>query len=107
LEESVARQRALGARGDLRGLLEEDRAFHTALVEAGDNSFFTQLYASLRDRQVRMIAGSRVDEPDRHEDILTEHAAIAAAVGRGDLEAARAAVRDHLASTRSALGLSP
>ena len=105
MEESVARQRALAAEGDLRGFLQEDRGFHTTLVSAGGNSFFTQLYVSLRDRQVRMIAESSVGEPERRDAILAEHAAIATALGAGDLDAARAAVRHHLASTRSALGM--
>jgi DNA-binding GntR family transcriptional regulator len=105
MEESVARQRALAVQGDLRGFLEEDRGFHTTLVGAGGNTFFTQLYISLRDRQVRMIAESLVGDPERRETILAEHAAIATALGAGDLDAASAAVRDHLASTRSALGL--
>jgi DNA-binding GntR family transcriptional regulator len=107
LEESVVRQRALAAQGDLRGFMQEDRAFHATIVGAGGNSFFTQLYASLRDRQVRMIAESLISDPDRRENIFAEHAAIAAALGDGDLEAACAAVRDHLSSTRSALGLAP
>ena len=84
---------------------EEDRGFHTTLVGAGGNSFFTQLYISLRDRQVRMIAESLVGDPERRDTILAEHAAIATALGAGDLDAACAAVRDHLSSTRSALGL--
>jgi DNA-binding GntR family transcriptional regulator len=105
MEESVARQRTLAAQGDLRGFLQEDRGFHTTLVGAGGNSFFTQLYVSLRDRQVRMIAESSVGEPERRDTILAEHAAIATALGAGDLDAARAAVRRHLSSTRSALGL--
>ena len=105
MEESVARQRALAAQGDLRGFLQEDRGFHTTLVSAAGNSFFTQLYVSLRDRQVRMIAESSVGEAERRDTILAEHAAIATALGAGDLDAARAAVRRHLASTRSALGL--
>jgi DNA-binding GntR family transcriptional regulator len=105
MDESVARQRALAAQGDLRGFLQEDRGFHTTLVGAGGNTFFTQLYISLRDRQVRMIAESSVGDPERRETILAEHATIAAALGAGDMDAACAAVRDHLSSTRSALGL--
>lgn len=105
LEESVARQRALGAEGDLRAFLLEDRGFHTTLVDAAENGFFSQLYAALRDRQVRMLADSHVSDAGRRETILDEHAAIATAIGKGDAEAACDAVVTHLASTRAALGL--
>lgn len=105
LEESIARQRALAAGGDLRAFLQEDRGFHTTLVDASENDFFAQLYASLRDRQVRMLADSQVSDATRRETILDEHAAIATAIGKGDPEAACAAVLTHLASTRTALGL--
>jgi DNA-binding GntR family transcriptional regulator len=105
LEQSVARQRALAAEGDLRGFLQEDRGFHTTLVDACGNTFFTQLYPSRRDRQVRMIADSLISDDERRDTILDEHAAIAAAVGKGDPQTACSLVADHLAATRSALGL--
>jgi DNA-binding GntR family transcriptional regulator len=105
LEASIARQRALAAGDDLRAFLQEDRGFHTTLVDAGENGFFSQLYASLRDRQVRMLADSHVGDAVRRETILDEHAAIATALGKGDADAACAAVVTHLASTRAALGL--
>jgi len=105
LEESIARQRGLADQGDLRAFLLEDRSFHTTLVEAAENAFFSQLYAALRDRQVRMVADTHVSDSARRGTILNEHAAIAAAIGEGDAEAACAAVLTHLASTRTALGL--
>jgi DNA-binding FadR family transcriptional regulator len=89
----------------VRTFLQEDRGFHTILVDAGENDFFAQLYASLRDRQVRMLADSHVGDAIRRETILDEHAAIATALGKGDADAACAAVVTHLASTRAALGL--
>jgi DNA-binding GntR family transcriptional regulator len=107
LEESIARQRGVAAGGDLRAFLLEDRNFHVLLVEAGDNGFLSQVYATLRDRQVRMIADTHVSDVARRETILDEHCAIATAIGEGDPEAACAAVHVHLASTRAALGLAP
>jgi DNA-binding GntR family transcriptional regulator len=105
LEENIARQRVLAAEGDLRAFLRQDRDFHTALVEAAGNGFFTQLYTGLRDRQVRMIADTHVSDVHRRLTILDEHTAIAVAIGKGDEEGARTAVLTHLASTRAALGL--
>jgi DNA-binding GntR family transcriptional regulator len=106
LEAHLARQRARSERGRFDAFLEEDRLFHTDLVKAAGNDLFTGLYTSLRDRQVRMIAESGLREPDRISTILAEHAEIAAAVSAGDVDRARAAVRVHIAGTRSALGLS-
>ncbi|MBZ4020407.1 GntR family transcriptional regulator [Streptomyces purpurogeneiscleroticus] len=105
LAEHLGRQRELFGTGDVEGFLEEDRLFHTSLLTAADNALFLQLYTSLRDRQVRMIADSVVADPGRSETILAEHAEIAEAVRAGDGERAQAAVRAHLASTRAALGL--
>jgi DNA-binding GntR family transcriptional regulator len=105
LAEYLARQQSLAGGEDLQGFLEEDRLFHAGLLETAGNPLLSQFYASLRDRQVRMIADSMLSEPGRRETILSEHKEIAAAVAAGDLDRARSAVRKHLAGTRSALGL--
>jgi DNA-binding GntR family transcriptional regulator len=107
LETHLARQRAKGEQRRFDAFFEEDRLFHTALVEAAGNELLAGLYVSLRDRQVRMGAESTVREPGRAQSILAEHAEIAEAVRVGDLARAFTAVRTHIAGTRSALGLTP
>ena len=105
LDDHLARQHELVRDERLSAFLEEDRLFHSCMVEAADNLLFTPFYASLRDRQVRMIAESLLLEQGRRQTILDEHQQIADAVRKGDREQASAAVATHLASTRSALGL--
>lgn len=105
LDEHVSRQREFAGAEDFGAFLEEDRLFHSSILAAADNALFTQFYASLRDRQVRMVAESLLGDTERRKTILDEHIEIADAVRNGDLERAQAAVRTHLASTRSALGL--
>lgn len=105
LEAHLDRQSELVGAKDFGAFLEQDRLFHSHMVAAADNVLFTQLYASLRDRQVRMVAESVLGDPERRESILHEHAQIADALRRGDLESARAAVSSHIASTRRALGV--
>jgi DNA-binding GntR family transcriptional regulator len=105
LRNHMTTQRDKGEQGRFDEFLEEDRLFHTELVQAAGNELFTGLYVSLRDRQVRMIAESTMRDPDRRGAILAEHAEIAAAISAGDLDRARAAVRGHIAGTRAALGL--
>ncbi|MGD9990161.1 GntR family transcriptional regulator [Pseudonocardia sp.] len=97
------RQRAAG--GDLRGVLDADRAFHTVLVEAAGNPILADVYSSLRDRQLRMIGESAVRDPRRTATIVDEHSRIAVAVREGDTDALLDAVRAHLTGTVRALGL--
>jgi DNA-binding GntR family transcriptional regulator len=105
LEAHLARQSELVGTRDFGAFLEEDRLFHSHMITAADNVLFTRFYASLRDRQVRMVAESVIGDPERRETILHEHAQIADAVRTGDLERARAAVSSHIASTRASLGV--
>ncbi|MBC6463220.1 GntR family transcriptional regulator, partial [Actinomadura sp. HBU206391] len=63
LEAHLKLQREKGEKGRFDEFLEEDRLFHTNLVEAAGNELFTGLYVSLRDRQVRMIAESTMRDP--------------------------------------------
>lgn len=105
LDAHLDRQREQIRDERLGEFLEEDRLFHSCMVEAADNQLFTPFYASLRDRQVRMIAESLLLETGRRKTILDEHQQIADALRQGDRVRASAAVADHIASTRSALGL--
>ncbi|GAA3735308.1 GntR family transcriptional regulator [Streptomyces tremellae] len=101
----VRRQRTAGSTGDAEAFLEEDRLFHTGLLDASGNPLVVQFYGTLRDRQTRMIAESMVSEPHRRESIMEEHAEILDALRAGDGERTLAALDAHLASTRKALGV--
>ena len=105
LDEELARQHDAARLQDRAGFVHADRAFHTWLLTAAGNPILATLYSSLRDRQLRMVSESAERDPGRAEAILAEHARIAEATRAGDLDGARAAVRDHLAGTLRSLGL--
>jgi DNA-binding GntR family transcriptional regulator len=101
LGESLGRQRRL--RKSPEPFTAADRDFHGLLVAATGNQVLVDLYASLRDRQLRMGVTALARDPRRIERILDEHAALAAAVGAGDREAALDCVARHLHGTEEAL----
>lgn len=105
LGEHIEHQRAEAEAGHLGAFLEQDRLFHTALLDAAGNALLSGLYGSLRDRQLRMIGESAMRDPTRLRTILAEHARIAGAVRVGDPEEASAAVRTHLLGTVASLGM--
>jgi DNA-binding GntR family transcriptional regulator len=98
-------QQAVDASVDFNEFLDADRAFHTALVDAAANPILGSVYASLRDRQMRMVGESVIQTTGRIETILNEHRRIAEAVRAGDVDGALEAVERHLLSTRRALGM--
>ena len=74
-----------------------------------NNMILIRLYASLRDRQLRMGAanllaadGQRRRGPDA-ANTVADHEAIAAAIGAADLELAEQLTREHLAHADRAL----
>lgn len=105
LSAQLQRQRASVAASRLHEFLESDRAFHNVTLEAAGNAILAGFYATLRDRQMRMI-GESARNPQRLATIIEEHERIARALRDGDGDAARAAVRAHLAGTMRALGMS-
>ncbi|SCG36414.1 GntR family transcriptional regulator [Micromonospora coxensis] len=78
------RMRAAHAAGDLRALMEADRAFHAGVVEAAGNEILAELYHRLRDRQLRMGEASFRLSPGWAEVALTEHAGQLAALDGDD-----------------------
>ena len=104
LSAEVRRQRDAAAESRLAEFLESDRAFHNITLEAAGNAILADFYATLRDRQMRMI-GESARNPARLNSIIHEHQRIAEALRAGDAAAAREAVCAHLAGTTRALGL--
>lgn len=103
LREVLEVQRAALADDDEPAFAEADRRFHITVVESARNPILLELYASLRDRQLRMNLGSLDRGPRRAHEILAQHEAIVAAIGPGRQEEARARLRDHLGATRAAV----
>jgi DNA-binding GntR family transcriptional regulator len=87
---------------DAKEFARADRCFHRALVAAAGNEILTQLYDSLRDRQLRM-ARLTADDPVRAADAIREHTEIFEAVRSGDRRRVRSAIRRHLQTAGAAL----
>jgi DNA-binding GntR family transcriptional regulator len=87
---------------DARDFADADRRFHRTLVAAARNDILTQLYDSLRDRQLRM-ARLTADDPGRAADAVREHGEILEAVRSGGRRRLRAAIHRHLQTTGARL----
>ncbi len=99
---SLAELRAAAAAGDLGRYTAADRNFHATIVAADGNAILIKLYASLRDRQLRMGAANLLaadGQPDlvRMAMTIDDHQAIAAAIGAADLELSGRLTSEHLA----------
>jgi DNA-binding GntR family transcriptional regulator len=103
LDELVARQTA--QKDDPVAFIESDREFHRAIVSAAGNPVLAGFYESLRDRQLRMGVYALTTSGRRIDEVLTEHAAIVAALRMRDGDGAAAAVGRHLETTLAALRL--
>ena len=104
LRQVLAEQRVAGDAGDETAFAEGDRRFHTTLVESAGNPILTELYDSLRDRQLRMNLGSMIARgPERVAEILGQHEAILHALGPDGSTASRDRLSEHLRATRSAV----
>jgi DNA-binding GntR family transcriptional regulator len=104
----LADLRAAAADHDLSRYVAADREFHATIVAADGNRILIRLYASLRDRQLRMgasnllVADGQVDTK-RMATTVADHEAIADAIGAADLSLAETLTRDHLAHADRAL----
>ncbi len=97
----LAELRAATVAGDLVRYTTADRDFHARIVAADGNAILIKLYASLRDRQLRMgaanlLAADGRPDPVRMAMTIDDHEAIAAAIGAADLDLARRLTTDHL-----------
>jgi len=101
LQEALGQQRRL--RKSPESFNEADREFHGLIVAATGNQVITDLYAALRDRQVRMVLTTLRRDPHRIDQILEEHTALADAIANGDHDAACRCLTDHLHGTEQAL----
>ena len=97
LEQAIADQQGALAVGGA-GFVTADRRFHRAIVAAAGNPLLTRQYDSLRDRHQRIAAATVASDPGRVERFISEHTEIAAALRRGDGDAAAELMAAHLHS---------
>ena len=103
LEEILAGQRGALDAGDQPAFVELDRDFHQTIVDGVGNAILARLYDALRDRQRRMSAAAIARDPAIAEHYLSEHRAVADALGRGDGDGAQELLQRHLAGARGFL----
>ncbi|MFE6758125.1 GntR family transcriptional regulator [Streptomyces sp. NPDC057684] len=103
LRDQLVEQAQLRAAGDGRGFVAADQAFHQLIVNAADNPFLLDLYAGLRDRQRRMGVSALINDHDRLRATNEEHIRLVELLEQGDAAGYRAALREHLSGTRTAV----
>ncbi|MGH3379550.1 MAG: GntR family transcriptional regulator [Actinoallomurus sp.] len=102
LSQRLTAMRDHASAGDAKEFAHADRCFHRTLVAAAGNEILTQLYDSLRDRQLRM-ARLTASDPVRTADAIRDHTEILEAVRSGDRERIRTAIHQHLRTAGAAL----
>jgi GntR family transcriptional repressor for pyruvate dehydrogenase complex len=105
MRRSMREMQAAAAAGDEEAFVIGDLAFHDALAEAAQNVVLRRMLGSVQD----LLRASRVRTirvPGAAERASLGHARIAEAVAAGDPEAARQAMRAHLADNQSDLARS-
>ncbi|WP_307781275.1 FadR/GntR family transcriptional regulator [Agilicoccus flavus] len=90
------------------GAVEADFRFHRSVAAAAGNRFYLELLDSLGPMMIllprtRLQESFTLTDPRHVERVHREHEAIATAIGYGDPDAARAAMRLHLSNSRHRL----
>lgn len=75
--------------------IERDRAFHAKLAEIGGTPVLIEMQKSLHERAMRFWYSDLWRTLDE-DKAANEHAAVVAAIERGDARAAEAAMRQHI-----------
>ena len=88
-----------GAAADLVRFAELDDAFHRHIVDSAGNCIAQRFYGSLGDRQRRMMADAVQADRGMVNRLIAEHADLAGAIGRRDVDAFDSQLLSHLEST--------
>jgi len=95
LDARLVEQGRRAARGrNIEAMIEADMAFHNALYAASGNPLIAQS-AQLHWVHLRRVMGAVLQQARQREALWDEHEAIAAAIARGDSEAAVGLVDRH------------
>ena len=94
---TIAEQERILAAGG-RGFAWPDRQFHKLIVGAAGNALLVRQYDALRDRHQRIAAAAIAADPTLIARFIAEHRDLAAALARGDGDAAAELTAAHLHS---------
>ncbi len=103
LTDILDEQRRAYEASDLPRLAEADTAFHARIVAAGGNALLAEFFATLRDRQRRMLARSLWRRDDRAEQVLADHGLLVRLIGDGETAAFEVALGRHIKKTHREL----
>ncbi|WP_243226300.1 GntR family transcriptional regulator [Microbacterium sp. CIAB417] len=103
LSDILDEQRRAYEASDLARLAEADTAFHARIVAAGGNALLAEFFATLRDRQRRMLARSLWRRDDRAEQVLDDHGLLVRLIGDGETAAFEVALGRHIKKTHREL----
>ncbi|BBZ01737.1 GntR family transcriptional regulator [Mycolicibacterium chitae] len=90
------RHEALGGVNDTRLLLELDRSFHWAVLDATDNPYFRRAMVPMWSVVERSMVGVLRKVPDMFDLAWKQHREIAEALAAGDADLAEQRARDHI-----------
>lgn len=102
LETILAEMKRLREAGDLLAVSDENAKLHGRLVEISGHRTARRLVGTLNSQMVRFQYRT-ILLPGRSDRSAAEHAAIVAAVGKGDADGAEDAMRAHLSHVADAL----
>ena len=102
LEAILTEMQRLREGGDLLGVSDENAKLHRTLIEISGHQTARRLIGTLNSQMVRFQFRT-ILLPGRSDRSAAEHAAIIAAVARGDADAAEDAMRGHLSHVADAL----
>ena len=99
----IAKQHAAVDAGKTAAFADLDREIHNYMMAAAGNEILSELYDSLRDRQVRMGKLALYLSPARAEHIMAEHQELAQLFPEESLDKLLEKIADHIQGTRDAL----
>lgn len=103
LEACADRQQNALLNGDANEFVEADRSYHASIIDSIDNPILSDLYHSLRDRQIRMGIMSQAYDNQRRKTIIEEHRRIAKELAEGNGPQGISDINLHLNGTLSIL----
>lgn len=96
LQEIFLRQSEACRKNDQNEFIQTDIEFHQYLVASTHNKILTDLFATLRERQVRMTTKSLSKSQERCKEILKHHQEIIHDIDNGDMESLLRNLQGHL-----------
>lgn len=103
LDAALVRRRRARAAGRAGAFIDADLDFHRGVIAAARNPVLTDLFDVFLDA-LRAALIDLTEDPELGHDTHPQHVALAAAIRRGDPEAAAAATLEHLQGTQAVLG---